>query len=306
VVTALAANGESSESTEVSAMPQASAVAAVDQQQPLIDSSAGVVYAIGGAFEQMLAQVVTPAADGQLTEVRFPVGCADDLIVRIETVGGGLPAGTILGETVLSAALVGPHTSPPDFKSLQLAQPVPVKAGEQIAIVLDSPGSCGIYPGPVGDPYPGGNAFFDSRPNSKGVWVALSGGRSDLPFKTVVTPNLTATPPEAGLWLNGTYTGHTAKIELQHSIDSAGNEAWLVHGWGFCGGDYCDWGAVPGQRLPSGEVYGIWNFGWKTTEVWARMSTSQPGRLQTYMWNDYATWDGRTDFGLTEYFDRAP
>ncbi len=140
------------------------------------------------------------------------------------------------------------------------------------------------------------------------VTAENAGAESAESAEVNATPEATPlvnTPAEAGLWENVTYTRHTAKIELQHSIDAAGQEQWSVHGWGFCGGGYCDWGAVPGSRLASGEVYAIWDVGWKTTEVWAKMSATQPGRLETYMWNNYADWDGRTDFGLTETYNRV-
>jgi hypothetical protein len=109
----------------------------------------------------------------------------------------------------------------------------------------------------------------------------------------------------AGLWSNVTYTGHTAQIELKQWTDAAGQERWSVHGWGFCTPTYCDWGEVPATRQSNGEVYGKWDFGWSTLEVWARMSVSQPGHLETYLWTDFADWDGRTDYGMTETYNRV-
>ena len=47
-----------------------------------------------------------------------------------------------------------------------------------------------MFQGPVGDPYTGGNAFFDSRPNPPG-WVCIcdfAGSALDLPFQTLVAP----------------------------------------------------------------------------------------------------------------------
>jgi len=38
----------------------------------------------------------------------------------------------------------------------------------------------------MGDSYPGGEAFFDARPNTAGVWVPLGPPRVDLPFQTLV------------------------------------------------------------------------------------------------------------------------
>jgi N-acetylneuraminic acid mutarotase len=179
-----------SAAAEVYAASPSVGAGAVDQEQPLIDAESGLMYAIGGSSEQKLAQVVTAGVTGSLVDVRFPVGCAGELVIEIQRAADGLPNGEVLGTTVLSAAQVGPHDSPPGFKPLPLAVPVPLATGEQFAVVLDSPGSCGMYLGPVGDPYPGGSAFFDSRPNPPGVWIALSEGRNDLAFQTVMATGL--------------------------------------------------------------------------------------------------------------------
>lgn len=148
------------------------------------------------------------------------------------------------------------------------------------------------------------------------------GGESDISQEVTATPAIglpiaepppndpplpgTSTNPEAGLWVAPQYTGGTAKIELTVSVDASGNARWTVHGWGFCGGGYCDWGTTSASRLANGDIYGIWDFGWKTTEVWARLSTTRPGQLETYMWHDYLPPDTRTDRGGTEYFVPSP
>ena len=57
------------------------------------------------------------------------------------------------------------------------------------AIVLSSPGECGVFQGPIGDSYPAGNAFFDAQPNPVGAWVCICDfpeARFDLPFQTLV------------------------------------------------------------------------------------------------------------------------
>ena len=167
----------------------ASAAPVLDQEQPTIDTSPGFVIGIGGASEQKLAQVVTPGVTGNLTEVDLSLGCVDDLTIQIQGASGGKPNGVILGTSVNAAS--GPF--PTTFRSFVLASPVPVTAGAQYAIVLSTAGSCGIWPGPVGDPYQGGNAFFDSRPNPAGIWepLGLGNGRADLPFRTFVDPSAT-------------------------------------------------------------------------------------------------------------------
>ena len=65
-------------------------------------------------------------------------------------------------------------------------------SGDQFAIVLYSTGltptqNCAVFQGPVGNPYAGGNMYFDSRPNAVGVWVCqcdFAGSAFDLPFLT--------------------------------------------------------------------------------------------------------------------------
>lgn len=134
---------------------------------------------------------------------------------------------------------------------------------------------------------------------------AMVGAVEEYTLPTTDPNPIREMPLEAGLWENVTYTGGTAKIELLWSMDASGQEKWQVHGWGFCGGGYCDWGIVSGHRLASGEVYAIWDFGWKTTEVWAEMSATQTGKLETYIWDNYSESDGRTDYGKIETYNRV-
>jgi uncharacterized repeat protein (TIGR01451 family) len=164
--------------------------AGIDQQQPLIDSTVGGL-AIGGASEQLLAQVVTPGISGSLTQVRLPVACdsGSDLIVEIQEVAASVPNGVVLtSQTISGTNLPSFFPAPPSFRSLVFSAPVLLPAGSPFAIVLRSAGACGVFRGPIGDPYPGGDGFFDARPNAPGVWVPL-GTRSDLPFQTFVDPS---------------------------------------------------------------------------------------------------------------------
>jgi hypothetical protein len=166
----------------------------VDQQQPVIDPTVGGL-AIGGSSQQKLAQVVTAGVSGSLTEVRFPVACdpAANLIVEIQGVTGNKPNGDVLtSQTIPGSNLPVFFPSPPSFRSMVFSTPVDFSAGSQFAIVLRAAGSCGVFRGPVGDSYPGGNAFFDSLPNPPG-WVCIcefQGDRFDLPFQTLAESTL--------------------------------------------------------------------------------------------------------------------
>jgi hypothetical protein len=62
-------------------------------------------------------------------------------------------------------------------------------AGDRFTIALsNASGSCGVWPGPVGDPYPGGNGWFFAAPNATIAPLGTGTGREDLPFETVVHP----------------------------------------------------------------------------------------------------------------------
>lgn len=171
----------------------ASAASQVDQQQPVTDITAGNL-AIGGQSSQILAQVVTAGVTGKLIEVRFPVSCAgaNSLTIEVQQVANGKPNGVVLTSHSFDGATLPVDASSPYFKRFVFKKHVKVTAGAQFAIVLrpDSSGLCSVKQGPAGNPYPGGDGYYDARPNQAGVWVSISNGtgRYDLPFQTVVQP----------------------------------------------------------------------------------------------------------------------
>ena len=143
-------------------------------------------FAIGGASEQILAQVVTTGITGPLVGINVPVAGMGDLIVEIQGVTGvGEPDGSIF----LSQTFPAPGSGSDTFVSLMFSTPMSFSVGDEFAIVLSSTGTLGMSRAPTGDTYMGGSAFFDSRPNTPGVWVALSigGNPDDLAFQTVVS-----------------------------------------------------------------------------------------------------------------------
>lgn len=156
----------------------------IDQSQPLGDATAGFTFAIGGPSGQILAQVFTAGVTGKMRELEIPVGgCpAGRLEIEIRDAPGGLPGTAILAREGFDAlslpSVVGA------FVVLRIRPSPDLVAGTQYAFVLSNPtGSCGILPGPVGNPYSGGNGYFNIPP---GGWVSLSlgTGREDLPFFT--------------------------------------------------------------------------------------------------------------------------
>jgi hypothetical protein len=170
------------------AVEYVAATSTVDQQQTAFDLTQFLSME-GGGSEQILAQVVTADLDGLLTEVRFDLReGSGDLIVEIQGVtSGGKPDGSVLtSETMPFGTLPSVLPNAPPFDAhIVFSTPVCFSAGERFAVVLKSTGYHTLLAGPTGNPYAGGDAFFDARPNPPDVWVPLSNGR-DLAFQTFV------------------------------------------------------------------------------------------------------------------------
>ena len=168
----------------------------IDQAQSTINQTIGA-NAVGGMYQQKLAQTITVGRTGLLTQVDLPAACNPqaDLIISIEDVTDGTPNGTVRFTQSFTH-----HASGPVLRSFELSKPVPIKAGEQIAIIITAAdsASCAMWQGPVGDSYPAGNGFFDARPNAPG-WVCkcrFSGRPFDFPFQTWVRGP--GKPPRSG------------------------------------------------------------------------------------------------------------
>lgn len=163
--------------------------ATIDQQQNLMDTS--ISLAVGGGSDQKLAQVVTPGVAGLLTEVRVPIGCdgSASLTLEINDAVEG-PAQTNLAVATFAGSLFPPG-NPSQLQSLPLATPPFIPAETPFALILSASGDCGLTPGPVGESYTRGKAYFDARPNPPGVWVCMcefANTADDLAFQTFVDP----------------------------------------------------------------------------------------------------------------------
>jgi hypothetical protein len=197
----------------------------IDQQQPVFDTSAPFVWALGGYYRSEVAQIVTPGITGDLTEVRFPAKCETTLTVEVQGVSGGLPDGVAAGSQTV------PFLGPLDeFNSIVFSKPVPVRAGTPYALVLSTSGECGILPGPVGDPYPGGDGYGrgDGDP-----WVPLGvvPERRDLPFQALVDRHVVSTCSVKNVQTGGSFS------DLQAAIDDASAGSTLKI-QGTCFGNY--------------------------------------------------------------------
>lgn len=162
----------------------------IDQSAPTEAAPISFTYAIGGPSGQILYQVVTTGVTGQLREVRVPLACADGrLRVEIRDVdAGGMPGATVLRAREFdSRRFPGPVTD--EFATLAVRPPLALAAGDRFTIALSNDGgSCGVWPGPMRDSYPGGNGWFLAAPNTGIERLGLGDGRDDLPFETVVHP----------------------------------------------------------------------------------------------------------------------
>jgi len=180
----------------------AAAAPIFDQNQLLIDLTVGGAAVGGGPnSEQKLAQVITAGLSGLLTEVLLPIGGFGELTVEIQGVTDDLPNGVVLASNTFASANFPPSfPDPPPFHSLAFSKPAFFTAGDRFAVILSSPDDFGVFSGPIGDPYPGGQAFFDARPNPAGVWEPL-GDRMDLPFQTIVEPTVVPEPALLALFV---------------------------------------------------------------------------------------------------------
>lgn len=169
----------------VIALAGGGAGAAVDQQQPAVDLAAPG-FRVGGVTDQVLAQTVTQGLSGSLSAVRLPVSCTSgSLTLQIQSVAGSVPSGVVLASQSVSGAALPPVFPEAEFRTFFLPVGISLFAGERFAIVLRATGSCEVAAGPLGNPYPRGDAFFRDGASPTGAWSAL-GARADLPFQTVV------------------------------------------------------------------------------------------------------------------------
>jgi PASTA domain len=159
----------------------------LDQWQPVFGSTLSLGIGGGPRSDQKLGQVVTAGIAGRVSAVGLVVACdgGSGLLLQIQE-APLQGASQVLSSHVVTG--IGPDF-PTAFRTYALATPVFMARGSKFAIVLHSTGSCGMRPGPDGDPYPGGQGYFDARPNPPG-WLCLCSfpGFWDLPFQTFVEP----------------------------------------------------------------------------------------------------------------------
>lgn len=159
----------------------------LDQSSPTETPPAPFTIAVGGPVSQVVSQTVTAGISGRLRAVEVPLGCASgQVILEIRDVdASGQPGPTVHFSDTYDFDDF-PEIVTDTFRRLRLhGPPVTFAAGDRFAISLSNPtGSCGLWPGPAGDPYAGGQGWADA---SDGPIVPLSGnGTDDIPFRTFI------------------------------------------------------------------------------------------------------------------------
>ena len=160
----------------------------VDQSAPTDPGPIPFTHAVGGPSEQVLSQTVTAGVDGRLREVRVPMGCGSgEVVLEIRDVNAEGQPGPTLYRSLSFDAGDFPVPVTDEFRSMRITgRPVRFAPGDMFAISLSNPtGSCGVWPGPVGDPYTGGTGWADPNDGPM-VPLSLGTGRDDLPFQTVM------------------------------------------------------------------------------------------------------------------------
>lgn len=121
---------------------------------------------------------------------------------------------------------------------------------------------------------------------------------------------LCVTPQEEGNWRNtDPQSNHIPEIRLRFVCQDVilngqpPGPSWYVHVFGKCSPTNCDWGEVPAQRLSSGQIYAVYNQGFATKYVYAKMSQYRPGQLWVYTSVDFAD-PNRADYTKQEWFER--
>jgi PASTA domain len=152
----------------------AQAAPGLDQQQTTLDMNRLLV--IGGNGPQTLAQVVTSGTPGLLTQVDLPVLCGDSgFVLEIRDSGATIPGTNVWASQTVTGLADNEH-----WKPIALTSPPFIPDETMFAIVLSSPGSCGIFAAPNGtDPYPRGSGLYIYPPYPWGL-------APDLGFKTYV------------------------------------------------------------------------------------------------------------------------
>lgn len=162
----------------------------VEAEQPGID--AGTTLALGGSVSQQLAQSFTLYRKGYLSHVMVPISCQPKAVVHvtIEKTSAGAPNGSVLAyEAVPGHVFTSVPTPAIGMRMIEFTSPAKLGPGQYAFTLTARDGDCGVYPGPNGSSYGGGQGWFIADGNPPG-WIELfdAGGVRDLAFQVYIRP----------------------------------------------------------------------------------------------------------------------
>jgi hypothetical protein len=120
-------------------------------------------------------------------------------------------------------------------------------------------------------------------------------------------------PQESGQWTNvSPDTRSVVRVELRfvcqdHVVNGAPyppGPAWYVHAVGKCEPVDCDWHEVGAQRLPTAQIYAVYEQGAARRYVYLRMSQSRPDLLWAWIYTDFKD-PKRSNYGVYDWFRRV-
>lgn len=128
-----------------------------------------------------------------------------------------------------------------------------------------------------------------------------------------LTPALCVVQKEAGHWRNvDLQTRSITRIQLQFVCQDQIHNGqlyppgppWYLHLYGKCHPTDCDWGETGARRLSNGHIYGVYNQGFATRYVYARMSQYRPDQLWVYIYTDFSD-PNRADYSSQNWFQKT-
>jgi hypothetical protein len=86
---------------------------------------------------------------------------------------------------------------------------------------------------------------------------------------------------------------------------TGGDSYYAMHPFGRCHPTDCDWGRLRATDMGGGWIESTYNFGFKTSSVWLKTYDYYGlTYLRVWVYNDFASWDGRTDYTTDEWMLR--
>ena len=141
-------------------------------EQIAIDRTSGT--GVGDGMNQEFAQVFKVYDTGNITHVMLPLNCLTSpmptLRVTIQSVRYGVPSGRVLATQDVPGYVMDTYPTPTNDLGLRMVrfdQPAYLKPGTYAFTISGIGGICQLWYGPLGNPYPGGDAYMSNQPSSQ-------------------------------------------------------------------------------------------------------------------------------------------